>query len=753
MIHDVAFLHAPVSFRKIEYPLGGLFESATGTTDLLTMIPMGMLSLANELHQAGMNAVVVNVAKMFQQARDEGRVQVDLDRILAEIPARIFAIDLHWAAHTPGAIDLAQACKKVWPDSFMLLGGFTATRFHEEILRDYPFVDAVVLGECDGAMADIARSILESPRVVGRAPNLAYRDEGKILRTRRRKPDLTSVCYVDKHNLMRPSAVRARLDRETVFLTLPVVRGCNQNCLFCGGSCYSYSHFLERDRVEVLPVDRVLDHIKTVLDQGLSGVKFFGDLRLGGDKYVRDLIDGLASLPGKLDLAIELFWPATREFLSSLRKVARSMFLTLSPESSIPEVRALHGKCYDNETLLEQARICADLDISAWFFFVYLLPGQTRASFDAELSFMEQILAAGATSTVNIQPYLFLDPSSELFENPEKYGFSVRLKSIADLRANLQRAYWFHSIGYRSKEISEWDFFRTVLDITLRTAEMYFRTGRLSGRDLLKTHFKVECNRRIGEILEQSPNLSDSEIQQKIEKIFPESLRRSNTCLLVWPFLGEAVGVLSSPDAMVFDAFPAALELRLRARPTDVAELRSLFEHWYHENRLDLLEMYGSRSLPTSMEKLARSILAPLSLPEAMVEDLPRFEWDMYRFLYFQTPDLGGPPYRTYRYDFTSIDELVKAGGAPVQRRTHYQFDPKRREVFSMQSDAGSTPLTAKPVRRMSMVERRLVRAERLVLQFMSRGQKYSLLPEDCTADEAPSLVEYGLDYRADEHE
>ncbi|MBI4861866.1 MAG: radical SAM protein, partial [Candidatus Riflebacteria bacterium] len=353
MTHDVAFLHAPVSFRKIAYPLGGLFESATGTTDLLTMIPMGMLSLANELHRAGTHVVVVNVAKMFQEARDRGAPQVDLERIVAAIPARLFAIDLHWAAHAPGAIELAQVCKRVWRDSFVLLGGFTATRFHEEILRDHPCVDAVVLGECDGSMVDIARSILASPRVIDRAPNLAYLADGRTVRTPRRPPDLTSVCYVDKHHLMRPEPVRARLDRETVFLTLPVVRGCSQDCLFCGGSRHAYSRFLGRERVEVLPVDRVMDHIKTALDQGLSGVKLFGDLRLGGPEYVREMVDGLASLPRKVDLAIELFWPATREYLSSLRDVARSMFLTLSPESSIPDVRALHGKRYDNEALLD----------------------------------------------------------------------------------------------------------------------------------------------------------------------------------------------------------------------------------------------------------------------------------------------------------------------------------------------------------------------------------------------------------------
>ena len=45
-----------------------------------------------------------------------------------------FGIDLHWMAHVQGALALAEIIKRFHPNTPVILGGLSATYYHEEIL-------------------------------------------------------------------------------------------------------------------------------------------------------------------------------------------------------------------------------------------------------------------------------------------------------------------------------------------------------------------------------------------------------------------------------------------------------------------------------------------------------------------------------------------------------------------------------------------------------------------------------------------
>ena len=732
-MYNVVFLHPPVSFKKLIYPLGGLFEAATGTTDLLTMMPVGMLSLANELHEAGMKTAIVNVAKKLQELRE--RPGPSVEEFLAQFPAAVYAIDLHWAAHTPGAIELARMCKAKHPESFVLFGGLTASYFMEEILRSYPFVDGVVRGECDGHMPAIAKALTSTPRRPDLAPNLAYRDGPAIRTNALHKPDLTRVNYIDTAGLVQPAPAKGRLDREAVALNLPIVRGCCQECLFCGGSQSAYQSFFGRPAPDVVPAEHVLEQIRKAVAGGARAVKLFGDVRLGGEAYNRQLLAGLRSFPKKLDLAIEIFWPATREFLADWREAAHELCLSFSPESSHPDIRTLHGKTFDNEAMLQLARTCQELDILAWFWFVYLQPGHTRRRLAQELEFMKKLMAVGPTVAANIQPYLFLDPGSKIFERPQDYGFSVLWPTLAQHRAGIERAYWLFAIGYRTGDFTELDFHGSILDTTLSSARMYFDAERLSARDLLKTHWNVACNREMGRMLSARPDMPDAEIQQQIERIFPPFLRKSNSSLLVWPFLGGMLAPQTSPESMVHDAFPTVLELAVRMQPPGAeAEIHTDISRWIAAYAARLAEWCASPQLAPEIADLAIELLRPLSLPREFALSLIDFEWDVYRLLYFPKPTVSGHCWDDHlvvkpcAYDLISIEEVVAAVAGrdrhplplPVER--HWcTFNLARRNVLCTNFDPVQIAAGVENarIRRMSSVERYLVRAEPTVLRLL----------------------------------
>jgi len=91
------------------------------------LAPMGIIGLANALRARGLDVVGINYP-----------MEVALDQSFRLVPwlrqqddVRLVMIDLHWYEHAYGAMDVMRACKHVWPDVPVLLGGLTVSRFPE----------------------------------------------------------------------------------------------------------------------------------------------------------------------------------------------------------------------------------------------------------------------------------------------------------------------------------------------------------------------------------------------------------------------------------------------------------------------------------------------------------------------------------------------------------------------------------------------------------------------------------------------
>jgi hypothetical protein len=186
---------------------------------------------------------------------------------------------------------------------------------------------------------------------------------------------------------------------------------------------------------------------------------------------------------------------------------------------------------------------------------------------------------------------------------------------------------------------------------------------------------------------------------------------------------------------MAYDAFPAVFELLLRSRPQAIEETHDVVEQWISSNHAELPNWLHARSLPPPLKELILGLLEPLSLPSSFVHDLLAFEWDIYRLLFFKHPDLEGIRLDTrlvlkpYGYDMICIDELVRTvaerGLHPVPAQTFYLFDLEGKHVSAANFDPRNTgsEVTNARIRRMSVIGRRLVRAEKTVLKVLSRIQ------------------------------
>lgn len=246
MHYDLLFLHPPsvYDFRDMPWFPGPIARLVPESTSVFMTIPVGLMSIADWLDRHGFKVKIMNLCEMMLSDPD-----FNVESFLKRADAAIFGIDLHWCIHSQGAIEIARLCKKHHPNSLVVLGGLTATRFAGEIVSKFSFVDAVVRGEAERPMLKLAEKV-ETGRL-HEAPNLTYQEKGKV----HINNDMRVTENLDMFDFTRFDLLEPR-DRVITFNTplgpwkhwsIPVCRGCLFNCVTCGGSFYSYRTMFRRD--------------------------------------------------------------------------------------------------------------------------------------------------------------------------------------------------------------------------------------------------------------------------------------------------------------------------------------------------------------------------------------------------------------------------------------------------------------------------------------------------------------------------
>ncbi len=145
------------------------------------IMPVGVIGLMNELGRRGVTLQGLNLPlELLLNPR------FSLRRWLRSSERPFLAmVDLHWYEHSYGAIEVARALKKVWPEVPVLLGGLTASRYAAEILRDFQSVDYIIRGDAEKPLDQLVSFVKgKGGKGLGDIANLVYRDGVKIVRNK-----------------------------------------------------------------------------------------------------------------------------------------------------------------------------------------------------------------------------------------------------------------------------------------------------------------------------------------------------------------------------------------------------------------------------------------------------------------------------------------------------------------------------------------------------------------------------------------
>jgi B12-binding domain/radical SAM domain protein len=483
---DLVLLHPPsvYDFRQkaILYgPIADLIPSSS----MFEMYPIGFTSLAEYLENAGYRVRIVNLAVRMLSDRN-----FDAEAMIKKLKAPVFGIDLHWLVSSHGAIEVAKIVKRHHPESKVVFGGFSSTYFYRELIR-YPEVDYVLRGDSTEEPLRQLMDCIKYGFEPDRVPNLAWKDKKGNIRENPFSHIPTDINHLMVSNYAETvrSVIRYRdLASYAPFkgwqdypiTAVLTCKGCKENCVICGGSAAAFRRFYGRERPVFRSPEAVIRNVRQIEKFSTGPIFILGDLLHDGEAYAAAILQGLEGV--KNQVIVELFNPAPPGFLKRVGRACPNFCLEISPESHDPVVRKASGRNYSNEdlerTIAEAlAAGCGRMDV----FFMTGLPKQTVQSVMATTDYAEHLFQ-GFKGDKRLSLFLapispFLDPGSLGFEQPRRYGYDVRFKTLEEHRQALLAPNWRDSLNYETRWMSRQQIQDSAYEAILRLNELKANYG------------------------------------------------------------------------------------------------------------------------------------------------------------------------------------------------------------------------------------------------------------------------------------
>lgn len=523
---DLVLLHPPsvYDFRQ-KTILFGPTSDLIPSSPIFELYPIGFISIAEYLERAGYRVRIVNLA--VRMLRDP---KFDAEKLVKSLKAPVFGIDLHWLLHAHGAIEISRMVKRHHPEAKLILGGLSASYYHRELFN-YPEIDYVLRGDSTEEPLRQLMDCIIGNREPAAVPNLSWRDSsGEVHQNpMSHVPDELSDVLVNHYDNTVRSVVRYRdLSNYLPYkrwLRYPITavltcRGCTHNCLICGGSAAAFRQCYNRERPAFRTPEAVVHDVKRIRRFSNGPIFILGDILQAGEDYAYQVLELLGRERAKNQLILELFGPAPPELLKKMGKACPGFCLEISPESHDPEIRKACGRDYSTDALeatVESALEagCSRMDI----FFMFGLPRQTPQSVMDTVDYCGHLMDKFRdkrvfTFTAPLAP--FLDPGSLAFENPERYGYRLLMRSLEEHRQALEAPSWKHHLNYETEWMSREQLVNSTYRAEIALNSLKARYGIISKGMAEATEKRLYAAR---EMLDRIDEIVDSGREEQLAQI------------------------------------------------------------------------------------------------------------------------------------------------------------------------------------------------------------------------------------------
>ncbi|MEW6188795.1 MAG: TIGR04190 family B12-binding domain/radical SAM domain protein [Actinomycetota bacterium] len=522
---DLILLHAPsvYDFRKMPIMYGPVSD-VIPSGPIFEMYPIGFATIAEYLERSGLSVRIINIAvRMMKSPR------FDVEKLIRSLDAQAFGIDLHWLPHAHGSLEIAKIIKKYHPHTPVIFGGFSATYFHEELIR-YPQVDFVVRGD---STEEPLRLLIEciknggNPEVI---PNLTWKDLAGNTRMNPITcvPDNINYISLDYGHIMRSVVKYQDLIGHIPFenwLKYPITaaltcRGCTKNCVTCGGSATTFRKIFRRNRAAFRDPELLAQDIESIQRHLKGPIFVVGDVRQAGDDYAHKFLSELKKRRITNRVAFEFFTPPPEDFLASLKEALPHYSVEISMESHDEEVRRAIGKIYSNEAVEASIKYalnngCERFDL----YFMTGLPKQTAQSVLDTVEYCDQLygkLDGDKRLLLFISPMApFLDPGSQIFENPDSYGYSLSCKTLEEHRQALTRPSWKYILNYETQWMTRNEQVESTYQAALGLNRLKAEYGAVDFKTAQETEVRILRAQEVIKKIDDIVSIEDEVVRER----------------------------------------------------------------------------------------------------------------------------------------------------------------------------------------------------------------------------------------------
>ncbi len=467
---DCLFVHQP-KMNNYYKPLGDFIW--------INYMPMGLLAIADWVNRHGYPSRIVHCGIEWIENPEFSIV----DYVATRKPP-VVAMTLHWHQQSYDVIEAAKKIRAASPNSFIVLGGFTAAYYHEELVRDYDCIDGVIRGDGEIPMLELVRAIVGRRRArandrsapsdrpaLSAIPNLTWRRTEPSSGGGRREGSSGTVVvnpltYVGTRDIVnqlhfanmpllehyetyvryiglpfvyaKNESKQANYKKYTIqspLFPLCIGRGCPVDCSYCGGSKSSQLRISGRRSYFYRSIDAVIETILEAQRYGYETMHTCYDPEPRLQKYYVRLWREIRRRGIRTEWFFECNALPSREMIDefALTFPSPKSVIALSPETGSERVRrANRGFYFSNQELLDTIAYIDRKGISMEVFFTYGIPFETEADLQATIQLRGEIARRFKHVTGMRALSIELEPGAPWQMEPEKYGVRTNLRTFRD---------------------------------------------------------------------------------------------------------------------------------------------------------------------------------------------------------------------------------------------------------------------------------------------------------------------------------
>jgi anaerobic magnesium-protoporphyrin IX monomethyl ester cyclase len=325
----------------------------------------------------------------------------------------------------PVARRMLRVCKAFDPHIFTVIGGPHVTFDADETLLRSPWIDAVVIGEGERTLVELASAVREG-RGIHHVPGIAYASEGNVVKTP------TRALIEDLDQLPLPARELLPVARYRALGTTCTVitsRGCPYSCIFCSG------HRMFGPKVRFRNSGLVVDEIERLQrDFGLAKVNIVDDTFTVNRRHAEAVCEEMLRRNLKMRWSVFARVDGISADLARLMNRAGCEWVLFGVESGDEGILRTIKKGITPEQVQCAVKTVTEAGINVFNSFILGLPGESPETAHRSLAFGDELYQKyGAKYGFHMLAPL---PGTALYEKAKDYGIRILTRNWARYNAN-----------------------------------------------------------------------------------------------------------------------------------------------------------------------------------------------------------------------------------------------------------------------------------------------------------------------------